>query len=180
MVYFFLADGFEESEAIVPIDILKRADITVLTVGVGSKTVVGAHGLTVTCDIPENEALTDCLEGIVLPGGMPGTLNLEKSETVQKFVEFADKKGLIIGAICAAPSVLGKKGILKGKKATCFTGFDEYLTGATVSCDPVVRDGNIVTAYGAGAAFLFGFSLLSTFKGEKTAEEIKKQMRYTV
>ena len=178
MIYVFLADGFEECEALVPIDILRRANIPVKTVGIGSKTITGSHGISVVCDLAESEAITEALNGIILPGGMPGTLNLEKSDTVQSFIDYSAKNNLLIGAICAAPSILGHKDLLKGKKATCFTGFEKDLIGAEVSDTPVIRDGNIVTAYGAGAAFPFGFTLLEALTDKDTAENLKKQMRY--
>lgn len=179
MIYIFLAEGFEECEALAPLDILRRAGIEVKTVGVGAKTVTGAHGIPVVCDIEDFCAVTDNLKGIILPGGMPGTLNLDKSDIVQNFVDFANNNGLLIGAICAAPLILGRKNILKGKKATCFTGFEDELIGAVVLNSPVVSDENIITAFGAGAAFDFGFCIISYLLGEEAAEELKKQMRYT-
>lgn len=178
MIYVFLAKGFEECEALVPIDILRRAEIEVITVGVGSKTVIGSHGIPIVCDITEDEISESSLEGIILPGGMPGTLNLEKDNTVQHYIDLAAEKGLLIGAICAAPSILGHKNLLNGKKATCFTGFEKDLTGAEVTGKPVADDGNIITAYGAGAAFDFGFKLLEYLRGIQTAESLKNQMRY--
>lgn len=178
MFYIFLADGFEECEAIAPIDILRRAEIEVLTVGIGSEAVTGSHGITVQCDIEESEAVFDNLEGIILPGGMPGTLNLENNKTVQRFIDYSAQNNLLIAAICAAPSILGHKNLLNGKKATCFTGFEKELLGACVSSEPVVCDRNIITAYGAGAAFDFGFKILSAIKGNDIAEALKKQMRY--
>ena len=178
MIYTFLAKGFEECEALAPIDILRRADIEIKTVGIGSKTVTGSHGISVVCDLVEDEVSTENLHGIILPGGMPGTLNLENSKTVQGNIDFAAKNNLLIGAICAAPSILGHKNLLLGKKATCFTGFEKDLIGATISDKPVIRDGNIITAYGAGAAFDFGFTLLEALTDKKTTEKLKKQMRY--
>lgn len=178
MIYIFLAEGFEECEATAPLDILRRAGIEIKTVGIDSKTVTGAHGITVVCDLEENEADFEKLEGIILPGGMPGTLNLEYSRTVQSFVDFAYTNGLLIGAICAAPSILGHKGMLSGKKATCFGGFEASLKGAEVVNEPCVTDRNIVTAYGAGAAFDFGFALVSYLKGEAFSDGLRREMRY--
>ncbi len=178
MIYIFLADGFEECEAIAPIDILRRGGIEIKTVGIGKKTIIGSHGIPVVCDFEENELNTEKLEGIILPGGMPGTINLENSKTVQYYIDYAAKNGLLIGAICAAPSVLGHKNLLVGKKATCFTGFEKDLIGAEVINTPVVRDGTFITAYGAGAAYDFGFCLLSALTNEQVAENLKKQMRY--
>jgi 4-methyl-5(b-hydroxyethyl)-thiazole monophosphate biosynthesis len=178
MIYIFLAEGFEECEALAPIDILRRANIDIKTVGIGSKTVKGSHNIPIVCDLEETELTHQNLEGIILPGGMPGTLNLENNETVQKFIDIANEKGLIIGAICAAPSILGHKGILKNKNATCFTGFEKDLYGANIVNSPAVKDGNIITAYGAGAAFEFGFLILEALKGKEKSQDMKKQMRY--
>ena len=177
MVYVFLADGFEECEALAPVDILRRGGVTVKTVGVGGKTVTGAHGIPVVCDREEAE-IAGLPEAVVLPGGMPGTLNLEKSETVQAVLQAAFEKGALIGAICAAPSILGHKGFLQGRKATCFPGFESARAGADVLDEPVVEDGNIITSYGAGAAFDFGFALLAALKGKACAEELRKGMKY--
>ena len=178
MIYVFLAQGFEECEALSPVDILRRANIPVKTVGVKSKTVIGAHNIPVVCDIEDSEISFDNLEGIILPGGMPGTLNLEKSQTVQKAIDYANNNNLLLGAICAAPSILGHKGFLKGKKATCFTGFEKDLEDAIISQQPICRDGNIITAFGAGAALDFGFLIVSYFKGEDFAKNLAIQMRY--
>ena len=109
---------------------------------------------------------------------MPGTLNLENDKTVQAAIDYANENGLLIGAICAAPSVLGHKGLLKGKNATCFPGFEKDLLGAEYIDTAVVRDGNIITAKGAGVAFQFGFELLAYLKDEKTANDLKIQMMF--
>ena len=178
MFYLFLADGFEECEALVPLDILRRADIEVKTVGIGGNTVVGAHGISVNCDTLAKDLSTDNLNGIILPGGMPGTINLENDKTVQSFIDYCADNNLLICAICAAPSILGHKNLLNGKKATCFPGFEKDLLGATVCNQSVVRDGNIITSYGAGAAFEFGFEILSAMKGKNFAENMQKQMKY--
>ncbi len=176
MIYVFLADGFEESEALVPIDMLRRADLCVKTVGIGKKTVTGSHKISINCDITENDAVFEGLEGIILPGGMPGTLNLKANGTVNSFIDYAYENNLIIGAICAAPSILGEKGILKDKRAVCYPGFEDKLSGAKVINEAVVRDGDIITAKGAGAVFYFAFSLVSAFKNNKTADEIKNSV----
>ena len=179
MVYVFLADGFEELEALAPIDILRRAKVEILTVGVTGKTVTGSHNIPVLCDKTIDEVAPNGeIEAIILPGGMPGTVNLEKNEKVQKFIDFCDENGVLISAICAAPSILGHKGILKNKNATCYLGFEKELTGANVLSAPVVKDGNIITAFGAGAAFLFGFEILAALKDKNTAENIRKSMRF--
>ena len=179
MVYVFLADGFEEVEALCPVDILRRGGVEVKTVGVTGKAVTGSHGIQVVCDIEKDEADLEGLEAVVLPGGMPGTTNLQKDATVQRFVDFATENGLIIGAICAAPLILGQKGILNGKKAVCFPGFENQLLGAEVLDVPAVRDGNIITSWGAGGAFEFGFLLLDALSvSANTALDLRKTMKY--
>lgn len=161
MIYVYLANGFEETEAITPIDMLRRAEKKVITVGVGDNVVVSSHGIPVVTDTIVQEApLTDELEMIVLPGGMPGTLNLEKSEYVQQAIDFCMEKNLPIGAICAAPSILGHKGILRGRKAVCYQGFEAQLEGAEIGTGAVAVDGNIITARGAGVAMQFALALV--------------------
>ena len=179
MIYVFLAEGFEEIEALTPVDVLRRGGIDVKTVGLGSKIVIGAHAIPVECDLTENEAVLDeNLEGIVLPGGMPGTLNLEKSSVVNNFIDYAVENNLLVSAICAAPSILGHKGLLNGRCATCYPGFEKDLTGASVKEASVVKDGNFITAKGPGAASDFAFEILKYFKGDKKAEEVKQAMCY--
>ncbi|MBQ1388949.1 MAG: DJ-1/PfpI family protein [Clostridia bacterium] len=177
MVYVFLADGFEETEAIAPIDILRRSKIKVTTVGIGSKTVTSSHGITVTADISENDAVFDDLDAVVLPGGMPGTLNLEGSATVQKFVDYATENDLYVCAICAAPSILGHKGILNGKKATCFPGFEKDLIGAAVTGLPAVCDGKVITGKGAGAAIEFGLLISEKLCGKDVSKRVRESMQ---
>lgn len=178
MFYIFLADGFEECEALVPVDILRRADVEIKTVGIGSNVITGAHGIKVVCDTVNKDLNFENLEGIILPGGMPGTLNLEKDQTVQKAIDYCAENNLIIAAICAAPSILGHKNLLNGKKATCFPGFEKDLLGATICNEPVVSDGYFITSCGAGAAFQFGFKILSLIKGDVFAEKLSQQMKY--
>lgn len=177
MIYVFLANGFEETEAIAPIDILRRSGAEVKTVGVGSKTVTSSHGVTVTADLNEDELTTDGLEAVVLPGGMPGTLNLEASDTVQRYVDFAAANGCFVCAICAAPSILGHKGLLIGRKATCFPGFEKDLHGAEVTGEPAVTDGQFITGKGAGAALEFGLAISSAVCGEEVSAKVKAAMQ---
>lgn len=179
MVYVFLAKGFEELEALAPVDVLKRAGVPVKTVGVTGKRVSGSHGISVNCDITVSEADFDRLDGIILPGGMPGTLNLEADETVNRFIDYATENGKIIGAICAAPMILGHKGLLEGKNAVCFTGFEKELKGAHVLDRPAVRDGNIVTGWGAGGAIDFALLYLEAIsESREIAEKTARNMRY--
>ncbi len=179
MIYVFLAKGFEELEALTPVDVLRRAGVEVKTVGVTGKQVRGSHGISVSCDLVIDDAVFDNLDGIILPGGMPGTVNLEKDNKVNEFIDYASENGKIIGAICAAPSILGHKGLLQGKNAVCFTGFEKELTGAHVLDRPAVRDGNIVTSWGAGGAMDFALLYLETlYDNADIAKKIARNMRY--
>ncbi len=178
MIYLFLANGFEETEALVPLDILRRANFDIKTVGIGGKTIIGAHEIPIICDTTTAQITTDNLEAIILPGGMPGTTNLEKDLTVQAFIDFCADNNLLIAAICAAPSILGHKNLLNEKKATCFPGFENELLGAEICGDSVVKDDNIITAVGAGAAFQFGFKILETLKDKAFSDNLKSIMKY--
>ena len=175
MVYVFLANGFEESEALVPVDMLRRAKIDVTTVGVTGKVVTSSHKIPVTADITIDEFKNgNDVEMVVLPGGMPGTLNLEADSTVQSAIDYANENGKFIAAICAAPSILGHKGLLNGKKAISYKGFKKELKGAEIATDEgVVQDGKIITARGAGVATQFGFKLVEVLKGIETSEAVK-------
>ncbi len=173
MIYVFLANGFEEVEALAPVDILRRAGLEVKTVGVGGKVVTGSHGIPVTADLEEKDVTTDDMEMVVLPGGMPGTLNLEKSPIVCASAEYCAKNGLYVAAICAAPSVLGHLGLLEGKNAICFPGFEGELKGASLSEKHVCVDGKTVTAKGMGVAVEFGLTLVSLLLSEDEAQKIR-------
>ena len=174
----FLADGFEEVEALCPLDILRRAGLEVTTVGVGGKDIItGSHGITVQTDIPDVMYRDSAPDMIILPGGMPGSTNLDESKTVDAALRVASKKGAYLCAICAAPLVLGKRGYLNGKKAVCYPGFEKYLSGAKVpENETVVIDGNVITAKGMGAAFEFGLELVRALKDSETAENIKRSV----
>ncbi len=179
MIYVFLANGFEEVEALTPVDMLRRAGKELQIVGVTGKTVTGAHGISVECDITANEiVLGNDLEMIVLPGGMPGTLNLEKSEIVQTAVDFCYDREIFIGAICAAPSILGHKGMLDGREAIAYPGFETQLTGAKISQHSVVQDGFIITAQGAGVAMPFGVKLAEALCGAAKAQALADGVCY--
>lgn len=177
MVYVMLADGFEETEAIEPIDILKRGGVDVVTVGVKDKTVTGAHGITIITDIGIEEVDPENMELLMLPGGM-GHEILDASNEVHGLINYAVANELYIAAICAAPSILGKKMLLEGKKATCFPGYEKYLYGADVVSDKAVVDGKFITAKGAGAAADFGFEMLTVLKSRETADKVKEIMQY--
>ncbi len=179
MLYLFLADGFEETEALVPLDLLRRAGVPVLTVGVTCETVMGSHRIPVGSDIsPDEIDLTDC-EGVFLPGGMPGTENLYKSEAVRDALTFCHENGKLIACICAAPIVPGRMGLLKGKKAVCFPGFEGELTGRVETDAFVVRDGNFITAKGAGCVFPFAAAIIEALKDKNAADKVIGAIQYT-
>ena len=173
MVYMFLANGFEEIEALCPLDLLRRAGVEVTTVGVGGEMIGGSHGITVAADIPEGMFADSKPDMVILPGGMPGSRHLDESKTVDMALKVAAKSGALIAAICAAPMVLGRRGLLEGKTATCYPGFEGELKGATVSGKGVVRDGNIITAAGMGVALPFGLALIEALKGKEVAEKVR-------
>ncbi len=177
MIYVLLADGFEEIEAIEPIDIMRRAGLEVKTVGVMGKQVTGAHGIKVEADILIDEVDLSAMELLMLPGGM-GYVNLENSKEVKALADFAIKNEIYLSAICASPSILGKWGYLKGKKATCFPGFEKFLQGAEVVADKAVCDGKFITGKGAGAAADFGFLIVEKLLDRKKADEIRCSMQY--
>ncbi len=173
MIYLFLAEGFEEIEALTPVDVLRRAGLEVKTVAVGnSKTVKGAHGIEVVADILETEIENVTPEAIILPGGMPGTINLEESPVVIETLLRAMSSGSLVCAICAAPSILGISGYLKHRKATCYPGFEEYLDDATFVDERVVRDDNIITAKGMGCAAEFALCIVEALCGKDKADEV--------
>ena len=178
MFYLFLADGFEETEALAPLDMMRRAKIEVKTVGVTGEFVTGSHGVTVKADLKPEEISFNNIDGVVLPGGMPGTVHLGEDDTVSQVIREFEKEGKLVAAICAAPSVLGQAGILNGKKATCHPGFEEKLTGAEVFFSPVVCDGNVITSRGMGTAVPFGLAVARYFTDDATIEHVKAGLVY--
>lgn len=178
MILAFFANGFEEVEAITPVDYLKRAGVEVKMAGVGGKTIEGAHGIKMLCDIDAAEISDfDDVDGIILPGGMPGTLNLENDKTVQAAIDYCAAENNLIAAICAAPSVLGHKKLLDGRKAVCFPGFEAEL-GSYIPTDAfAVTDGNIITAKGAGSASEFAFEIIAYLCGREKSDEVRKTVQ---
>ena len=175
MVYLFLANGFEEIEALCPLDLLRRAGIEVTTVGInGAESVMGAHGICVQADIPDTMFRDAKPEMIILPGGMPGSRNLDESRVVDTALRAAHASGAYLAAICAAPMVLGHRGYLNGKRAICFPGFEDQLEGATLADTRVVRDGTVITAAGMGVALEFGLELVAALKGRDAAEDLRR------
>ncbi|MDR2231962.1 MAG: DJ-1/PfpI family protein [Tannerella sp.] len=175
--YLFLATGFEETEAIATIDILRRGGVEVKTVSItGDYMVMGAHGIPVTTDRLFEATKYDDGEAFILPGGGPGSVMLNGHQALKQLLVEKNTQGKWIAAICAAPMVLGGLGLLKGKKAVCFPGMESYLTDATLTDEPVVIDANIITGKGPGLVFHFGLTLLAAFKGQEVADRIAGDM----
>jgi len=177
MIYVFFADGFEEIEGLAAVDILRRAELEVQTVGVGGKVVTALHGVPVTCDITDAEARREGLEMIVLPGGGPGTRNLEASPVVQGYLDYAVENGLWVAAICAAPTILGNKGLLKGKRATCYPTLSAKLEGAAFTGERVEQDGRIITGKGPGASIPFALRLVEALLGKEKADAVQAALQ---
>lgn len=178
MLYMFFAEGFEEVEAIAALDVIRRGGLDIKSVGVGSKTVTGSHGIPVVCDITADD-ITDFadVDGVILPGGMPGTLNLFGDSAVNKAVDYCAENGLLLAAICAAPLILGRKNLLVGIESVCFPGFEDELKGAEISKDYVCTSGNVITAKGMGSAVNFGVAIVAYFKGAEFASELKSGLQ---
>ncbi len=177
MVYLFLADGFEEIEALTPVDMLRRAGIDVTTVSINeTATVNGAHGIKVIADTTADKVSPVDIDAVILPGGLPGADNLRMDKTVNEFIDKAEENGKLLCAICAAPRILGEKGLLKGKKATCFPGFEKYLEGAFAGDYGCIRDGNVITAKSMGKAVDFSTEIISALKDSETAKRIKNSI----
>lgn len=174
MIYLFLADGFEEVEAVTTIDYLRRAGVSVTTVGIGGKSIRGTHDITVCADIEEQQVkFNDELMGIILPGGIPGTPNLEQSETVQNAIDFCVANNRLVAAICAAPRILGHKNLLYGLDATCYPGVEGECYGANIRKQrPVCCAKNFITGMSAGCATQFAAKIIEYFKGEAVAQNV--------
>ncbi len=177
MLYILLADGFEETEAIAPIDVIRRANLPITLVGVTGKTVKGAHGIVFETETDIDSISKEDIDGVILPGGMPGTTNLQKDERVISLLEYCKENNKLLCAICAAPMILGELNMLKGREATCFPGFEEHLKGATLSSKRVAVDENFITSKGAGTALDFGGEIVNYFISGK-GDEILSQMQY--
>ena len=173
MILLLLADGFEETEALVPLDLLRRGKLDVRTVGITGKTVTGAHGIAVTAQLSPRD-VKGKIDALILPGGMPGAKNLDNSSDVDRLIEQTVADGGHLAAICAAPMVLGHRGFLAGKRAVCFPGFESELTGAIRTENRVETDGKVTTAVGMGAAYEFGLELISVLAGRDAAEAVRR------
>ncbi|MBR2988908.1 MAG: DJ-1/PfpI family protein [Clostridia bacterium] len=179
MIAVLFANGFEEIEALTPVDILRRAGFKVVSVGVSDKVATGSHGIAYTTDVTTDEFdFSEKIECLILPGGMPGSSNLDASPFTDKIIEKTLNDGGRISAICAAPFVLGKRGLLRNKRACCYPGFEKFLLGANVCYDGVVTDGQFTTARGMGVALDFALELLARLTDDETAEKMAKSIIY--
>lgn len=175
--FIFLAPGFEETEAIGTIDVLKRGGVDIKIVSVtGDAFVESAHGVGIKADIYLSDVKAEEADALILPGGMPGAENLKKDMTVRSLVDAMYAKGRLVAAICAAPMVLGDLGLLRNKKATCYPGFESEMTGAVATGQPVEQDGNIITGKGPAFAYRFGLAILAYLIGGDVAEEVAQGM----
>lgn len=180
-VYVFLANGFEDVEALIPVDVLRRGGIEVVTVSIveDSQVVESAHGVRIVADMMFADGDFSDADMLLLPGGMPGASNLFAHPGVCQAVKAQAAEGGRVAAICAAPAVvLAQLGVLDGRRATCYPGFEEMLAKATYTADLVTVDGNVTTAEGPAAAFPFAYELLAQLKGQATADAIAEGMRY--
>lgn len=178
-VYIFLANGFEEIEGLTVVDLLRRANIDIIMVSItGSEFVTSSHQITIKADVLFEQIYFQDADMLVLPGGMPGTKNLSEHEGLDQLLKSFHMKGKKLSAICAAPSVLGSKGLLQGKNVTCFPGFEDSLIGAQVKNTAVVADGNIITSKGMGTSIDFALAIVKSLESEEVAAKIANAIQY--
>lgn len=179
MVYILLADGFEEAEALVPADLLRRAGIQTALVSVKGESVTGGHQIRVKADLTLDQVDLSKAEMLVLPGGMGGVRGLDRDPNVAAMVQVAEDRDIWVAAICAAPTLLAKWGLLKDKRAVCYPGMEGALTGAQAQQDQgVVVDGKVITGRAAGSAFDFGLALVEALAGPEKASEVRCDVHY--
>lgn len=176
MVYLLLGTGFEETEAVTPIDLLRRAGVSVATVGIGGKIITGSHGIPVTADMELGQMDLTQLDMIVLPGGMKGVASIKGSPEALEAVRFAWENGRFVAAICAAPTILAMLGITDGKRATCYPGCEDQMGSAHMVCAPAATDGKLITGTSAGCAVPFGLALIAALKGQAAAQAVAEQI----
>lgn len=176
MVYMLLGTGFEETEAVAPLDLLRRAGVEVATVGLNGKTVYGSHGIGIEADIELEELKLSDMEMIVLPGGLRGVASIKNCPRAMELIRYAWELGRHLAAICAAPTILASLGLLEGKKATCYPGCEDQMEGAIMVNAAAVTDGRIITGTSAGCAVPFGLALIEALKGKDAAEAVAKQI----
>lgn len=175
----FLADGFEEIEGLTVVDILRRAGMEAEMISImGRKEICGSHKIAVQADALYEDVDFAELDGVVLPGGMPGTTNLGAHAGVNETIKSFAADGKLVAAVCAAPSVLGQAGLLQGKKATCYPGYEDKLTGAEVIYEEVAEAGNIITSRGMGTTIAFALHITAYLTGEEKAQELAKKIIY--
>lgn len=178
-VGMMVANGYEEIEMLTVVDVLRRAGMTCDIISVtGERKLTSSHQVTVEADLKYEEADFGSYDALVIPGGMPGTINLGEHGGVCEQLKKAHEAGKLIAAICAAPTVFGKLGLLEGKKAICYPGMEDQLTGAIVTCEPAVRDGNIITSRGMGTAIDFALTILAYYEGQEAAAEMAEKIVY--
>lgn len=177
MVYMLLGTGFEETEAVAPLDLLRRAGISVLTAGIGGKTVRGSHGIPIEADITLGEMDPTDMEMIILPGGLRGVASVRACPEAMEALHFAWENGKFVAAICAGPTVLADLGITDGRRATCYPGCESDMGGAVMVPEvPCVRDGRLITGTSAGCAVPFGLMLIAALRGQEAADAIAAQI----
>ena len=176
MVYVMLGTGFEEIEALTPVDLLRRAGVDVMTVGINGKTVFGGHGIGVQADITVEQMDLTNLEMIVLPGGLGGVASIRASQETLDAVRFAYENGCFVAAICAGPTVLADLGITEGRHTTCYPGQTVNMGGAVVEECAAVRDGKFITGASAGCAVAFALALIEALRDRETAQKIREQI----
>lgn len=176
MVYFLLGTGFEETEAIAPLDLLRRAHIPAATVGINGKTVYGSHGIGIEADMTLGQMDLTQMDMIVLPGGLGGVASIQASAPALDAVRFAWENGRFVAAICAAPTILAQLHITDGRNAVCYPGCEEKMGSANICHAAAVRDGRIITGASAGSAVPFGLALIAALKDEETAQAIQRQI----
>ena len=176
MIYMLLGTGFEETEAIAPLDLLRRAGLEVQTVGLNGKVIYGSHSIGVEADIEISEMDLSQMDMIVLPGGLGGVASIRGCKAAMDAIRFAYENGKYTAAICAGPTVLADLGITDGKNATCYPGCDSQMGSANMVCSAAVTDGKLITGTSAGCAIPFGLALIAALKGRSEAERIADQI----
>lgn len=179
MIFVYIAEGFEEIEALTPVDVLRRAGLETETVSLGeSLQVTGAHGITIVCDRTLEGSAETAIDALILPGGMPGAANLAGSEVLLDRIRRESAKGTLICAICAAPMVLAKAGVLQGRKATIYPGMEQEMPGAVLCGDRVCTDGNIITSRGPATAMPFALEILKELAGIPARDRVQEGMLF--
>ena len=176
MVYMFLGTGFEETEAIAPLDLLRRAGVEIATVGLNGKVIYGGHGIGVEADLEIGQLDLTNLEMVILPGGLGGVASIKGCSAAMDAIRFAYENGKFVAAICAGPTILASLGITDGKHATCYPGCEEQMGNAIMEDAAAVTDGKIITGTSAGCAIPFGLQLIAALKGQEAADTIAKQI----